>query len=93
MTEAKVFGPNDELTLERLVGDGIAVVHATGVLVHRTLKAKQGLRICTDCLIAMTPQTGCQVSVSDRFGNPATSIATVTGPGELWLQSNKPPCC
>ena len=41
--------------MQRLTGDGIALVHAGGTMMRRTLAAGETLRLDTGCLVAIMP--------------------------------------
>ncbi|MCR4414906.1 MAG: AIM24 family protein, partial [Thermoguttaceae bacterium] len=49
-----LFG-GEGFIMQRLVGDGIAIVHAGGTIMHRTLAAGETLKLDTGCLVALEP--------------------------------------
>ncbi len=86
-----LFG-GEGFIMQRLTGDGVAVVHAGGTLLHRKLDAGETLHIDTGCLVALTASVSYNIrSVSGIknafFGGEGMFLATLTGPGDIWLQS------
>lgn len=86
-----LFG-GEGFILQRLRGEGLTVVHAGGTLVKKTLKAGETLRLDTGCLVAFTPSVEYDVEMvkdikSALFGGEGLFLATLKGPGEVWLQS------
>ena len=78
--------------MQRLRGDGIAIVHAGGTLTYRELAAGETLRIDTGCLMAVTPSVNYDIEFvggvkNTLFGGEGLFLATLTGPGGVWLQS------
>ena len=86
-----LFG-GEGFIMQRLTGDGIALVHAGGTLMQRTLKAGEVLKLDTGCLVALTPTVDYDVQFvggikNTLFGGEGLFFATLTGPGEVWCQS------
>jgi uncharacterized protein (TIGR00266 family) len=86
-----LFG-GEGFIMQRLKGDGIAMVHAGGALMHRQLSAGESLRLDTGCLMAMGPSVQYDVQLvggikNTLFGGEGLFVATVVGPGPIWLQS------
>lgn len=86
-----LFG-GEGFIMQRLTGDGIALVHAGGTLMRRTLKPGETLRLDTGCLVAMSPSVDYDIQMvggikNTLFGGEGMFLATLTGPGEIWLQS------
>jgi uncharacterized protein (TIGR00266 family) len=86
-----LFG-GEGFIMQRLTGDGIAMVHAGGMLMHRTLSAGEMLKVDTGCLVALTPSVRYEIQFvggikNTLFGGEGLFFATLTGPGEVWLQS------
>jgi uncharacterized protein (AIM24 family) len=78
--------------MQRLRGDGIALVHAGGAMMYRELAPGETLRMDTGCLMAMGPSVTYDIQFvggfkNTIFGGEGLFLATVTGPGPLWLQS------
>ena len=76
--------------LQRLVGDGMAFVHACGKIVEISLR-QQSLRVSPGCIVAFEESIGYGIETVDSFSNMfgAKSIfwAKLTGTGHVWLQS------
>lgn len=76
--------------LQRLVGDGMAFVHACGKIVEISLR-QQSLRVSPGCIVAFEESIGYGIEMVDSFSNMfgAKSIfwAKLTGTGHVWLQS------
>ena len=88
---AGLFG-GEGFILERLQGDGWAFVHAGGTLEERTLAAGETLRVDTGCIVAMTPTIDYDIQLAGGiktviFGGEGLFLATLRGPGRVWLQS------
>jgi uncharacterized protein (TIGR00266 family) len=86
-----LFG-GEGFIMQRLAGDGLAMVHAGGTLVKRTLRPGELLKLDTGCLVAMQPSVQYDVQFvggikNTLFGGEGLFFATLTGPGDVWLQS------
>jgi uncharacterized protein (TIGR00266 family) len=86
-----LFG-GEGFIMQRLNGDGIALVHAGGTMMRRTLAAGERLRMDTGCLVALTPSIDYDIQLvggvkNTLFGGEGLFLATLTGPGEVWIQS------
>ncbi len=86
-----LFG-GEGFIMQRLTGDGIAIVHAGGTLMQRKLNAGETLRIDTGCIVAMTRSVTYDIQFTGGFkntlfGGEGLFLATLTGPGDIWLQS------
>jgi uncharacterized protein (AIM24 family) len=78
--------------MQRLQGDGLAFVHAGGTLHERTLEAGETLHVDTGCIVAFQPSVTYDVRFvgkikSALFGGEGLFLATLKGPGRIWLQS------
>ncbi len=78
--------------MQRLTGDGIAVVHAGGTVVERILQTGETLLVDTGCLVALTSTVSYDIKFvggikNSLFGGEGLFFATLTGPGAVWLQS------
>lgn len=78
--------------MQRLRGDGIALIHACGTMMRRELTAGQTLRVDTGCIVALGPTVAYDIQFngsikSALFGGEGLVFATLTGPGPIWLQS------
>lgn len=78
--------------MQKLTGDGIALVHACGTIMHRELVAGETLRVDTGCIVALGPTVNYDIQFntsikSALFGGEGLVFASLTGPGPIWLQS------
>ncbi len=88
---AGLFG-GEGFILQRLTGDGIAFVHAGGTIVRRELQSGETLRLDTGCLVAFDPKVDYDIQMSKGiknaiFGGEGLFLATLKGPGTVWMQS------
>ena len=86
-----LFG-GEGFIMQRLRGDGIALVHAGGAMVYRELAPGEQLRLDTGCLMALGASVQYDIQFvggfkNTLFGGEGLFMATVTGPGPVWLQS------
>ncbi len=86
-----LFG-GEGFIMQRLTGDGIAMVHAGGTLMELQLSAGETLRVDTGCLVALTNSVRYEIQFvggikNTVFGGEGLFFATLTGPGHVWLQS------
>lgn len=86
-----LFG-GEGFIMQRLTGDGLAMVHAGGTLMRRTLKPGEQLKIDTGCIVALQPSVQYDIQFvggfkNTIFGGEGLFFATLTGPGDIWLQS------
>ena len=78
--------------MQKLEGDGLVFVHAGGTIVERELKAGERIDVDTGCVVAYTQSVDMDVKPvggvkSMIFGGEGVFLATLTGPGHVWLQS------
>lgn len=88
---AGLFG-GEGFILQRLTGDGLAFVHAGGTICRRELAAGETLRVDTGCLVAFQPSVNYDIQMTGGitnsiFGGEGLFLATLRGPGSVWLQS------
>lgn len=86
------FFGGEGFILEKLEGDGMAFVHAGGTIVRKDLMPGQTLKIDTGCLVAMTKDIHYDIEFvggikNTLFGGEGLFLATLTGPGSVWVQS------
>jgi uncharacterized protein (TIGR00266 family) len=86
-----LFG-GEGFIMQRLIGDGVALVHAGGTLVERVLAAGETIKLDTGCLVALQPSVQYDIGFvggikNTIFGGEGLFLATLTGPGKVWLQS------
>jgi len=85
-----LFG-GEGFILQKLQGDGMAFVHAGGMIIRRELRGEK-LRIDTGCVMAFTEGINFDVQLvkglkSMFFGGEGLFLATLQGTGTIWLQS------
>ena len=88
---AGIFG-GEGFILQRLEGQGMAFVHAGGTILKRTLVGGEVLRVDTGCLVAFAPTVSYDIQFiggfkNALFGGEGLFFATLSGPGEVYLQS------
>ncbi len=88
---AGLFG-GEGFIMERLQGDGLAFLHASGTLYERQLQPGETLRVDTGCLVALQPTIDYDIEYvggikTALFGGEGLFFARVRGPGKVWLQS------
>ncbi len=86
-----LFG-GEGFIMQRLNGDGIALIHAGGMLMHRDLGPGERLLLDTGCLVALAPTVSYDIQMvggikNTLFGGEGLFLVTLTGPGRVWLQS------
>lgn len=86
-----LFG-GEGFIMQRLLGDGLAFVHAGGTLYERTLAPSETLRVDTGCIVAFQPSVDYDIQLvggvkTALFGGEGLFFATLRGPGKVWLQS------
>jgi uncharacterized protein (TIGR00266 family) len=88
---AGLFG-GEGFILQRLEGDGLAFVHAGGTLIKKRLMPGQMLRVDTGCIVGFSKGVNYDIQFvggfkNALFGGEGLFLATLTGPGEVYLQS------
>lgn len=88
---AGFFG-GEGFILQRISGDGLAFLHASGTLVTKELKAGESLRVDTGCLVAMSPSVQYDIRMvpgikTALFGGEGLFFAHLSGPGRVILQT------
>ena len=88
---AGFFG-GEGFILQRISGDGVAVLHASGALWEKTLAAGETLRVDTGCIVAMESRVQYDIQMvpgvkTALFGGEGLFFATLTGPGRIMLQT------
>lgn len=86
-----LFG-GEGFIMQRLRGDGVALLHAGGTMMERELKAGERLKLDTGCLMALMPSVDYDIEFvggfkNTLFGGEGLFLATLTGPGKVWCQS------
>ncbi len=88
---AGFFG-GEGFILQRITGDGVAVLHASGALWETTLEPGETLRVDTGCIVAMDARVQYDIQMvpgikTALFGGEGLFFATLTGPGRVMLQT------
>lgn len=88
---AGIFG-GEGFILQKLEGDGMAFINAGGTIVKRSLMPGETIKIDTGCLVAMTQNVHYDIEFvggikNILFGGEGMFFATLTGPGDVWVQS------
>lgn len=86
-----LFG-GEGFIMQKLDGDGMVFMHAGGTIVERELKAGEALHVDTGCVVAFQPQVQFDIQQAGNiktalFGGEGLFVATLQGPGKIWLQS------
>lgn len=88
---AGFFG-GEGFILQRLTGDGLVFLHASGTLTEMTLKPGEVLRVDTGCLVGMEPSVNYDIQMvpgikTALFGGEGLFFVRLTGPGRVILQT------
>jgi uncharacterized protein (TIGR00266 family) len=88
---AGFFG-GEGFILQRIEGDGLAFLHASGTLAEMKLAPGETLRVDTGCLVAMEETVGYDIQMvpgikTALFGGEGLFFAELTGPGKVVLQT------
>jgi uncharacterized protein (TIGR00266 family) len=88
---AGIFG-GEGFILQRLKGPGMTFVHAGGTVIEKDLAAGETLRVDTGCLVAFAESIDYDIKfiggfTNALFGGEGLFLATLTGPGKVYLQS------
>jgi uncharacterized protein (TIGR00266 family) len=86
-----LFG-GEGFIMQKLEGDGMAFVHAGGLVIERELKAGEKLRIDTGCIVAFTSGVHYDIEFvrgvrNVIFGGEGLFYASLRGPGKVWIQT------
>ena len=86
-----LFG-GEGFILQKLSGDGLAFVHAGGFIVAKNLEPGEVIKLDTGCLVAFQPTVTYDMQMvggiaNAVFGGEGLFMATLQGPGTVWLQS------
>lgn len=86
-----LFG-GEGFILEKLIGPGTAFVNFGGEIVEMELKQGQKLKVDTGCIAMFEPSVKFDIQrvpgvMNMLFGGEGLFLATLEGPGKVWLQS------
>jgi len=87
---AGFFG-GEGFILQRLIGDGMAFVHAGGTIVEKQLQGET-IRVDTGCIVGFSPGIDYDIQRAGNlksmfFGGEGLFLATLSGHGTVYLQS------
>lgn len=85
------FFGGEGFIMERLIGDGMAFVHAGGSVVEKELNGEV-LKLDTGCLVAIAGDIEYDIQMvkgfrSMFFGGEGLFLTTLSGHGKVWIQS------
>lgn len=88
---AGFFG-GEGFILQKLTGDGLVFLHASGTLTEMLLAPGEKLRVDTGCLVAMEPSVDYNIQMvsgikTALFGGEGLFFVELTGPGRIILQT------
>lgn len=88
---AGFFG-GEGFILQRIEGDGLAFLHASGTLAEMKLAPNETLRVDTGCLVAMEETVAYDIQTvpgikTALFGGEGFFFVQLTGPGKVVLQT------
>ena len=88
---AGLFG-GEGFILQKLIGDGLAFLHAGGTVIEWNLEEGETVRIDTGCLVAMNSSVDYDIQFvkgikNALFGGEGLLLAKLTGPGNILVQS------
>lgn len=86
-----LFG-GEGFIMQKLEGDGMAFIHAGGMLKEIELGEGERLHLDTGCLVAMEPKVKFDIEQAGGiktglFGGEGFFFAKLQGPGKIWIQS------
>lgn len=86
-----LFG-GEGFIMQKMEGDGMVFVHAGGTVVERVLAAGEVVQVDTGCVVAFQDTIDFDVQQvggikSMLFAGEGLFLATLRGPGKIWLQS------
>ena len=78
--------------MQKISGTGTVFIHASGTLKEVTLGPNDVLKVDTGCLVGMSSTVRYDIKYVGRmktgfFGGEGLFFATVSGPGNVWIQS------
>ena len=86
------FFGGEGFIMQKLEGDGLAFVHAGGMVVEKELQSGELLKIDTGCIVAFTQHIDYDIQFiggikNSLFGGEGLFFAVLRGPGKVWVQS------
>jgi len=86
------FFGGEGFIMQKLEGDGMAFVHASGNIIKKTLMPGELLKVDTGCIVAFTSGVEYDIQFiggikNTLFGGEGVFFASLRGPGIVWIQS------
>jgi uncharacterized protein (AIM24 family) len=86
------FFGGEGFIMQKIGGQGVVFIHASGTLKQVALGPNQKLKVDTGCLVGMSSSVRYDIKYAGKlktglFGGEGLFYATVTGPGTVWMQS------
>lgn len=86
------FFGGEGFIMQKISGQGIVFIHASGTLKEVTLAPDDELKIDTGCLVGMSSTVRYDIKYTGKlknslFGGEGLFYAIVSGPGKVWIQS------
>jgi uncharacterized protein (TIGR00266 family) len=86
-----LFG-GEGFIMEKLEGDGMAFMHASGYVQQKQLQPGEVLKIDTGCIVGFTANVDYDIQFvggikNTLFGGEGLFFASLRGPGIVWIQS------
>ena len=86
-----LFG-GEGFIMQKLEGDGMAFLHAGGMIVEKQLMIGETLKVDTGCLVAFTRDIDYDIEFvkgikNKLFGGEGFFFSRLEGPGTVWVQS------
>ena len=86
------FFGGEGFIMQKISGQGIVFIHASGTLKEVMLTPDDELKIDTGCLVGMSSTVRYDIKYTGKlknslFGGEGLFYATVSGPGKVWIQS------
>lgn len=86
------FFGGEGFIMQKIEGDGMAFLHAGGMVVERQLMIGEVLKIDTGCLVGFTRDVDYDIEFvggikNTVFGGEGLFFARLEGPGTVWIQS------
>ena len=86
------FFGGEGFIMQKISGQGIVFIHASGTLKQVALGPNQKLKVDVGCLVGMSSSVRYDIKYAGKlktglFGGEGLFYATVTGPGTVWMQS------
>ncbi|WP_411725730.1 TIGR00266 family protein [Methyloglobulus sp.] len=86
------FFGGEGFIMQKISGQGIVFIHASGTLKEVTLSPDDELKVDTGCLVGLSSTARYNIKYTGTlknslFGGEGLFYATVSGPGKVWIQS------